>query len=267
MDMIGKFDLLKSNIRSIKSLAVAFSGGVDSTFLLKAAYDVLGDNAIAITVKSPLHPQREFNEGLNFVKNIGVRQKVVEFDRKDMEFFFNNPSDRCYHCKKEIFKRIIKTAGDYNINNVADGSNMDDLDDYRPGIKALDELGIISPLRDSGLNKKEIRLLSKEMGLPTWEKPAFACLASRIPYGHEITMEKLSMIDKAEQFLMDLGFKQLRVRHHGEIARIEVSPEDRIRFVEPGLMECVYNEFRQMGFLYTSLDLKGYRTGSLNEAF
>jgi uncharacterized protein len=181
MEKYSKLDLLKLNIRKLNRLAVAFSGGVDSTFLLKVAYDVLGKNVTAITVRSPLHPEREFNEGWDFVKNLGAVHKIIELDKKDIEFFFNNPKDRCYYCKKEIFEKILRVAEQNNINVVADGSNIDDLDDYRPGRRALDELGVVSPLKDAGLTKEDIRILSKEAGLLTWNKPAFACLASRIP--------------------------------------------------------------------------------------
>jgi uncharacterized protein len=265
MDKYAKLEFLISEVKKLGKVAVAFSGGVDSTFLLKVSHDAIGDNVIAITVHSSLHPHREYMEAVGFVNSLGIEQKIIEFNDSDLKLFSDNPSDRCYLCKKEIFKRILDEARNNGIIHVADGSNFDDLSDYRPGAKALKELNIISPLKDSGFTKEEIRFFSREMGLPTWDKPAFACLASRIPYGSKITVEKLNMIEKAEQYLFDLGFRQVRVRCHDETARIEVAPQDRIRFIDPVLMDNIYEAFKEIGFLYTSLDLKGYRQGSMNE--
>lgn len=265
MDKYGKLEFLISVIKKLGKVAVAFSGGVDSTFLLKVSRDAIGDNVIAITVHSSLHPEREYREAVNFVNSLGIKHKVINFNDSDLKLFSDNPKDRCYICKREIFKRILDEAGNNGFVHVADGSNYDDLSDYRPGAKALKELNIISPLKDSGLTKEEIRFFSREMELPTWDKPAFACLASRIPYGSKITVEKLNMIEKAEQYLFDLGFRQVRVRCHHETARIEVAPQDRIRFIDPVLMDDIYERFKEIGFLYTALDLRGYRQGSMNE--
>jgi uncharacterized protein len=184
----------------------------------------------------------------------------------DRDYFINNPVDRCYYCKKNIFSKIIEIAKKSNIEFIADGSNIDDMGDYRPGMKAVKELGVVSPLKEAGMGKDDIRLLSRELGLPTWDKPSYACLASRIPYGEKIDREKLEMVDKAEQYLISLGFRQLRVRHHGNMARIEVLSNERDRFFDTGLMDKVYEELKKIGFKYVALDLKGYRTGSMNEA-
>jgi pyridinium-3,5-biscarboxylic acid mononucleotide sulfurtransferase len=265
MDLHLKLEILKENIKGMGSLAVAFSGGVDSTFLIKVAYDVLNDKVIAVTARSSTYPEREFKEAVDFINNLGAKHVVIISEELDIEGFAANPVDRCYHCKKELFTKILDVAEMNNIKFVADGSNMDDLGDYRPGMKAVKELKVVSPLKEVGMTKEDIRILSKEMGLPTWDKPAFACLSSRFPYGQQITREKLGMVDKAEQFLLDLGFKQVRVRHHGDIARIEVSVDERKKFFSEELMDKIYLKFKELGFNYTSLDLKGYRTGSMNE--
>lgn len=260
-----KMKLLKDNIKEKEKIAVAFSGGVDSTFLLKVAYDVLGQDAVAVTARSLSFPEREYREAAEFASSLGVRQVTVTTNELEIEGFAENPPERCYICKKAIFTKICEAARDMEISHVADGSNVDDSGDYRPGMKALAELGIESPLKEAGMTKDDIRLLSRELGLPTWDKPAYACLATRFPYGQEITGEKLVMVDRAEQYLAGLGFRQLRVRFHGDVARIEVPAEDRSRFFDEGLMDRVYEEFRNIGFRYTALDLKGYRTGSMNE--
>lgn len=265
MNHAEKLDVLKENIRNMKSLVVAFSGGADSTFLLKVAYDELKENVLAVTANSSTYPEREYKEAVSYIERLGARHLVIASEELDIDGFSKNPVDRCYYCKKELFSKIRDIAVENGIKYIADGSNVDDLKDYRPGMMALQELEVVSPLREAGMNKEDIRLLSKEMNLPTWDKPAFACLSSRFPYGQEITREKLEMVDKAEQFLLDKGFKQVRVRHHGEIARIEVSAAERSKFFNEELMDKVYTEFKKIGFSYTALDLKGYRTGSMNE--
>lgn len=265
MDAHEKLNHLKEDIRNMGSLAVSFSGGVDSTFLLKVAVDVLGEKAVAVTARSSTYPEREFKEAEAFAKSLGVKHLVIVSEELEIEGYAENPVNRCYFCKRELFEKVKKVAKQNGIQYVADGSNLDDLGDYRPGMQAVKELEVVSPLKAAEMTKDDIRLLSKEMGLPTWDKQAFACLASRFPYGQKITKEKLAMVDKSEQFLLDLGFRQVRVRHHGDLARIEVGAHERCRFFNEELMEKVYAEFKRIGFTYVSLDMKGYRTGSMNE--
>ena len=266
MEIESKLNNLKKQIKQLQSVAVAFSGGVDSTFLLKIAHDVLGDNVIAVTARSSAYPEREFRDAAKFVREMGISHQVVSFNELDIPGFADNSPERCYFCKREFLAKVVAAAHEHNIRHVVEGSNVDDLGDYRPGMQAVRELGVASPLQEAGLGKEEIRILSRKMDLPTWNKPAFACLASRFPYGQKITRDKLQVVDQAEQFLMDLGLRQVRVRHHGEIARIEVSPDERSYFFDPNLMDKIHKKFKQLGFLYTALDLKGYRTGSMNEA-
>lgn len=256
---------LEYNIGEKGSLAVAYSGGVDSTFLLKVVHDVLQDRVIAVTARSSIHPQREFKEAAEFARSAGIKHIIIQSEELEIEGFTDNPPHRCYLCKYELFSKIKEVAGKHGIKHIAEGSNIDDLGDYRPGMKAIKELGIISPLKDAGLGKDVIRKLSKQMRLPTWDKQSFACLASRFPYGEKITQEKLAMVDRAEQCLLSFGFKQVRVRHHGDTARIEVAEAERPKFFDLELMDNVYKQFREIGFAYTALDLQGYRTGSMNE--
>ncbi|MBR1945065.1 MAG: ATP-dependent sacrificial sulfur transferase LarE [Alphaproteobacteria bacterium] len=260
-----KQEKLKQYLKNLGSIAVAFSSGVDSTFLLKTAHDVLGNNAIAITVVSSFFPRRELNETVAFCRKENIKAVFVQSDVLNIGEIQKNPKNRCYLCKSELFKKILQTAKENGIENVAEGSNIDDLSDYRPGLQAIDELGIKSPLRAAEMSKTEIRLLSKEMGLPTWNKPSFACLASRFMYGETISEEKLKMVDQAEQFLLNLGFHQLRVRIHGKMARIELNPEEFENLIAENIRKKVVSEFKKFGFSYISMDLIGYRTGSMNE--
>ncbi|AJA49365.1 TIGR00268 family protein [Clostridium pasteurianum DSM 525 = ATCC 6013] len=265
MSIDYKLNMLKDNIRKLKSAAIAYSGGVDSTFLLKVAHDVLGDKVIAVTAKSSTYPEREFNEAKQFAEEIGVKHIVIISEELDIEGFSKNPTNRCYFCKKELFTKIREVAKQNNVEKILDGSNLDDTKDYRPGMEAARELEVVSPLKEANLSKGDIRDLSKSMGLRTWNKPSFACLSSRVPYGSEITMNKLKMIEISEQFLLDLGFHQVRVRHHGDIARIEVSPEEREKFFSIELMDKIADRLKKLGFKYVTLDFFGYRTGSMNE--
>ena len=264
-ELQGKYEHLKSILRSYGSVAVAFSGGVDSTFLLKAAHDALGDQAVAITARSESFPERERKESSDFCVSNGIRQIFFDSEELKIEGFSQNPANRCYLCKKELFSKLLAIAHENGIATVAEGSNMDDNGDYRPGLQAIAELHIKSPLREAELFKQEIRDLSRELGLKTWDKPSFACLASRFVYGETITPQKLDMVDKAEEYLLRLGFKQVRVRIHGEnLARIEVLPEALPKLIQD--REDIVSTFRELGFLYVSADLAGYRTGSMNAA-
>ncbi|MDR1651872.1 MAG: ATP-dependent sacrificial sulfur transferase LarE [Synergistaceae bacterium] len=265
MDVRAKYENLKDYIRSLGSLAVAFSGGVDSTFLLKTARGVLGDRVIAVTARSCSFPERELSEAAVFCASEGITHVICDSEELEIEGFSQNPPNRCYLCKHELFTKIWDAARAHGIDNVADGSNMDDNGDYRPGLIAVAELGVKSPLRSACLCKEEIRVLSRELGLPTWNKQSFACLASRFPYGESITAERLGMVDRAEQALLDLGFRQVRVRHHGDVARIETDEEGFRLFMDKGVREKIYRQFKDAGFVYAALDLMGYRTGSMNE--
>ena len=259
-----KLSALKDYLKSLGSVAVAFSSGVDSTFLLKVAHEVLGDKAIAVTASSCSFPKRERDQAEAFCKKEGIRHIQVISEELEIPEFRHNPVNRCYLCKKELFEKILKIAEENNINAVCEGSNMDDNGDFRPGLKAIEELGIKSPLRKCNLYKSEIRQLSREMGLSTWNKQSFACLASRFVYGEEINEKRLKMVEEAEQFLLDKGFNQLRVRiHGGNLARIEVEPGqlEAVLKIKDDLVQALKNA----GFLYVTLDLQGYRTGSMND--
>ncbi|SHG96153.1 ATP-dependent sacrificial sulfur transferase LarE [Tepidibacter thalassicus] len=260
-----KLKQLKTILKDMESIAVAFSGGVDSTFLLNVAKEVLGDKVIAITVNAFIHAKRELEESKKYADQIRVKHIILQIDNINIKEFVDNTPDRCYYCKREIFTKIKEIAKKYDVKYIVDGSNVDDLKDFRPGMRALKELKIISPLKEVGLTKNEIRQLSKELNIPTWDKPSFACLASRIPYNNKITKEKLNMIELSEEFLLSLGFKQVRVRHHGEIARIEILKDDMNKFFDLKLIEKVNCKFKKIGFDYVTLDLSGYRTGSMNE--
>lgn len=259
-----KLENLKKYIAGLGSLAVGFSGGVDSSLLVAVAHEVLGDHLIAVTGADASVPERELNEAEAFCKERGIRHIVCNVDPLKEEGYRNNSPDRCYFCKHGIFTEVRKIALENGIEYMAEGSNVDDIGDYRPGLRAAAELSVKSPLREAGLTKSEIRIISKVMGLPTWSKPAYACLASRFVYGEEITEEKLHMIDRAEQFLIEHGFFEERVRMHGNIARIEVPPEDIPRLAADEIREAVYDKFREIGFLFVTLDMKGYKSGSMN---
>ena len=262
-DIRNKEAALTERIKAAGKMAVAFSGGVDSTYLAYKAHEVLGNDAIAVTIRSQVLIEEDFRWTVDFCRDNGIKQVVVDCDVFDSEQFENNPPDRCYYCKKMDFNAIQKAAEEYGITIVADGSNVDDTGDYRPGMRAMAELGIVSPLKEAGLTKNDIRQLSKEAGLPTWDKPAAACLASRFAYGEKITTEGLIRVANAEKFIKDLGFRGIRVRVHGNLARIEVAPEDKGRFLLNA--DEVTSKLKELGFSYVTMDLKGYRTGSMNE--
>lgn len=264
-DREQKMRKLSEYLAGLGSVAVAFSGGVDSTFLLQAAKDVLGDGVIALTAVSDFFPDRERREADAFCRERGIRQIICREEILKVPGVAANPANRCYLCKRALFEMFLAQAKRQGFSHVAEGSNLDDLGDYRPGLQAIAELGILSPLRECGFSKEDIRALSKEMGLPTASKPSYACLASRFAYGEKITGEKLAMVDQAEQLLLDLGFTQMRVRIHGTLARIEVLPEDFPRLAEPALRREIAEKLKTYGFSYVTADLAGYRTGSMNE--
>lgn len=260
---MDKLDALKKYFVDLQNVVIAFSGGVDSTFLLKVAHDVLGDNVLAVTARSASFPLRELNEAKAFCRSEGIRHIVVDSEELDIDGFSHNPMNRCYLCKHELFEKMLAIAVQNKIQYVAEGSNLDDEGDYRPGLQAVAELHIKSPLREVGFTKQEIRAWSRQLGLRTWNKQSFACLSSRFPYGEEITETKLRMVDRAEQLLLDLGFHQLRVRIHGEMARIEVLPDEFEKVLS--CRERITRAFKEYGFQYVTMDLQGYRTGSMNE--
>jgi pyridinium-3,5-biscarboxylic acid mononucleotide sulfurtransferase len=263
LNLEEKYQNLKNMISKAGKAAVAFSGGVDSSFLSKVCYDVLKENSLAITIVSPMIPKSEIEDAKDLAKFIGIKHLLIEDNIID-DIVAENPVDRCFHCKKIEFSTIQKIALENGIDIVFDGSNIDDLSDYRPGLKALKELKIVSPLREAGLTKEEIRELSKRLNLKTWNKPAFACLASRIPYGEKITIKALDKIERSEDFLKSKGFKQFRVRSHGDIARIELSPNEREKIFNIQIMDEISKELKSYGFNYVCMELEGYKTGSLN---
>lgn len=257
-----KLENLKAIIKDKGGAVVAFSGGVDSTFLLKVAAEVLGDKVIAVTANSETYPKRELEEAKLFAGTQGIRHIVIETLELEIAGFADNPPDRCFYCKHELFSKLTAIAKENGIKYVFDGSNYDDRNDHRPGMRAAKQLGVISPLKEAEMTKEDIRELSKEYGLSTWNKPSFACLSSRFPYGTKITPDKLAIVGEAENFIRDLGFKELRVRYHDTIARIEVGRADLERIVT--FADEITAKLKALGFLYVTLDLSGYKTGSMN---
>jgi uncharacterized protein len=250
----------------MERVLVAFSGGVDSTLLLKVAHDTLGDkNVLAVTALSPLYPERELEGVKKLIQTLGVNHRLIHSNELEIPGFSKNPPNRCYYCKSKLFGELLDLAKEETIPFIVEGSTLDDDKDHRPGRVAVQELGVRSPLREVGLTKAEIRELSRAFGLPTWDKPSFACLASRFPYGEEITGEGLKMVDEAEDFLFGLGFKQVRVRHYGNLARIEILKEEMAHLMEDSLREKVVARLKGVGYSYITLDLQGFRSGSMNE--
>jgi pyridinium-3,5-biscarboxylic acid mononucleotide sulfurtransferase len=261
---VQKKKALVNNLKGLPSLMIAFSGGVDSTFLLAIAAETLGSRVMAVTATSSVHPPLDIKNAKEFTATHGIAHIIFESDEKSIPEFTANQPDRCYHCKKALCIKLKEIAIEHGVTHIAHAINADDLGDYRPGIKAASEMGLIAPLVDAELTKEEIRFLSKEMGLSTWDHPSMACLASRIPYGDPITDEKISMVKKAEQLLADAGLSQYRVRHHGTVARIEVNRDDFTMFSSPVFREKIISDFKKIGFLHIALDLEGYRSGSMN---
>ena len=260
-----KLEKLRAALGATGGALVALSGGVDSTFLAKVAHDVLGERSLAVTITSQIHPSFEKEEAAALAHAMGIRHKTVAVDALGVEGLAENPPERCYICKKSILKILVDIAAREKLPVVVEGTNASDEGDFRPGVRALAELGIRSPLKDAGMTKADIRELSCKMGLPTWNKPSYACLASRIPYGERITDEKLRSIEHAEDFLRAAGYRMFRVRHHGAVARVELSREEMKRFLETEDLAEVGRRIKACGFMYVALDLEGYRTGSLNE--
>ena len=262
---MNKSEKLKNILKGMKSVVVAYSGGLDSTFLLKVALDSLGrQNVLAVTARSETYPEAEYKEAARMTKMIGAKHVTIRTKELEIKNFKSNPVNRCYYCKKELFKRLDGLKKARKMNYLLDGTNYDDLKDVRYGKFAAKELGVRSPLLETKLTKADIRRYSKRLNLPTWDKPPFACLASRLPFHNKITAKDLKRIDEAESYLRNLGFKQVRVRLHKDIARLELSPKDQSKAVK--LRDKITDKLKKLGFIYVTMDLAGYRTGSMHEA-
>ena len=264
-DSNTKFQNLKKILSEMDSVLVAYSGGVDSTLVLRVANEVLGSRVLAVTAESSVYPSEELEQAEALAQNLGVRHKIIETQELSNPKFVNNPQNRCYWCKRELFGELASIAGENDLKYVLDGTNLDDLNDFRPGMKAAHEFGVRSPLREAAFTKEDIRSVSKRLGLPIWDKPSLPCLASRFPYGMKITEENLVKVDQAETFLKMLDLTQVRVRHHDTIARIEVPKEDIPKLFEETARSRLLSYLKKLGYSYVAVDIEGYRTGSMNE--
>ena len=262
--MVDKLENLEHILKRLDSILVAFSGGVDSTLLLAVSHRILGDKTLAVTSVSAIHSEREMRDAERYPARMGIRHRIMESSELEIPEFVENRRDRCYLCKKNLFRQLSDIAKEEGIAHVAHGANMDDLEDYRPGFKAAKEAGAIAPLIEAEMTKAEIRQFSKKMGLSSWDKPAMACLASRIPYGMSITSDRLTMDSKAEDVIFKLGFRSCRVRHHGKIARIEIDPGDFEKVMTDSIRVHIVEKLKEIGYSHIALDLEGYVQGSLN---
>lgn len=266
VDLEKKYFHLKNLLEEMGSVAIGFSGGIDSTLLVRVATDVLGNRSLAVIGRSETYPTREFKEAIAFAESFGARYRVIATEETDNLKFRENPPNRCYFCKSELFEKLSKIAEEEGIQWIADGTITDDLADFRPGLVAKNEQNVRSPLLEAGFSKKDVRELAQALDIPAWDKPSFACLASRFPYGFGITKENLSKVDAAESFLRDLGFRHFRVRHHdNQTARLELEAQDFERIMDGTIRGLVVNRMRDLGYHFVTLDLQGYRTGSMNE--
>ncbi len=261
--MIEKLQKLHEILMGMENVVIAYSGGLDSSFLLRVANDVLGSKVVAVTANSLIHPRKEIQEAKIIAMRLGVRHKIIETRELSNPKFLSNSKDRCYWCKREMYGELVNSAG--KDNDIIDAANFDDLNDFRPGLRAASELGVRSPLIEAMLTKEDIRNLSKDMGLETWNKPSLSCLATRFPYGMKITKDNIARVDKAEEFLRALGIIQVRVRHHDTIARIEVMDMDIRKLTGKDFREKIVRYFKELGYLYITIDFEGYRTGSMNK--
>jgi pyridinium-3,5-biscarboxylic acid mononucleotide sulfurtransferase len=262
----SKYAQLRSILHDLETVAIGFSGGIDSTLLIRVATEVLGDKALAVIGRSETYPTREFEEAIQLAKSFGSRYRIVNTEETDNLKFKENPPDRCYFCKTELFSKLKSIAEEEGIRWTADGTIIDDLGDFRPGMKAKSEQSVRSPLLEAGFSKADVRTLAFELKIPTWDKPSFACLSSRFPYGQGITKENLTKVDSAETFMRDLGFRFFRVRHHDDrTARLEIGPQEIHRLFDVPLREKIVGKMKELGFVYVTLDLQGFRSGSMNE--